>query len=94
MPDDGRGLGWAMDNARPRPTFWDRLVQACAACSLQRPEVPLDDLELLLTWYVELAPTPELYGELLTQYLAAQDHDFPAGSQRPHGDWPSELQVR
>jgi len=48
-----------------------QLLRACGVCRLQRAEEPLDELELMLTYYIELDPAPEVFGELLARYLEA-----------------------
>jgi hypothetical protein len=40
------------------------LLRAWAVCSVERLEPPSDDLELLLTYYIDLNPSPEVFGEL------------------------------
>jgi hypothetical protein len=52
-----------------------QFLRACGVCRLQRAEEPLDELELLLTYYIELDPTPEVFGELLARYLGADAPD-------------------
>ena len=42
---------------------------ACAGCGRRSPGAHVCDLELLLSCYVELDPTPQVYGELLAHWL-------------------------
>jgi hypothetical protein len=52
-----------------------QFFRACGVCRLQRAEEALDEMELMLTYYIELNPTPEVYGELLARYLGAEAPD-------------------
>ncbi len=56
-------------------TILRQFMRACGVCRLQRAEEPFDELELLLTYYIELDPTPEVFGELLARYLGADSAD-------------------
>jgi hypothetical protein len=42
-------------------------LQSCGADSPRHPDGAVDDLELLLTYYLEFNPSPELFGELLAR---------------------------
>jgi hypothetical protein len=61
----------------------DRYLNACVACRQERAAVAPDALELLLTYYIDLDPRPELFGELLARCLGAEDHDPTANSVHP-----------
>jgi hypothetical protein len=45
------------------------LLRACIACAPRRTDGDADELDLLLAYYVELNPCPEVFGELLAREL-------------------------
>jgi hypothetical protein len=50
----------------------------------------VDDLELLVAYYTDLDPRPELFGELLARCLDAEDCDTATNGDHEPAGWPKE----